>query len=560
MSPKKTSESRTTAARSLVAELARHGVDRIFCVPGESFLSVLDALVDHPTIRVVTCRHEGGAAMMAEAWGKLTGRPGVVFATRAPGATNASAGIHVARQDSTPMILFVGQIARDTREREAFQEIDLRATFSSLAKWATEIDLAARVPEIVARAFQTATSGRPGPVVVGLPEDMLEEEIAAPAAHRYQPSQARMTTDDAKAVTDALGSAKNPVMIVGGGGWSADAARLARRFSEAWKIPAVATFRCQDYIDNRSDSYIGNLGLGANPGLVAAIRDSDLVLAIGTRLEDVSTNSYSLFGIPLPEQRLIHVHADAGELGRVYQPWLGIVSSAHAALLHLAETAPRARPGWHERTQALRQGYLAWTTPPAIPGPLQMGAIVSYLRDRLPDDATITNGAGNFAIWPNRFFRYHDFGSMLAPTSGSMGYAVPSAVAAKLAFPERIVVAFTGDGDFLMTGQELATAAREQSPVIVIVVNNGMYGTIRMHQEMHFPGRVSATTLTNPDFVKLAEAYGAMGERITHTEQFASAFEAALSCGRSALLELVLDPDIITPTQTITALRAAKHA
>ncbi len=560
MSQRDPSRPRITAARSLVAELARHGVDRIFCVPGESFLSVLDALVDHPEIRVVTCRHEGGAAMMAEAWGKLTGRPGVVFATRAPGATNASAGIHVARQDSTPMILFVGQIARDAREREAFQEIDLRATFSSLAKWASEIDIAARVPEIVARAFQTATSGRPGPVVIGMPEDMLDEEITTPAAHRYQPSQARMTSDDETAVTDALGNAKNPVMIVGGGGWSADAAHLARRFAEAWQMPVAATFRCQDYVDNRSESYIGNLGLGANPDLVAAIRDSDLVLAIGTRLEDVSTNSYSLFGIPLPAQRLIHVHADTGELGRVYQPWLGIVSSAQAALRLLAETAPRARPAWHERTQALRQGYLAWTTPPAIPGPLQMGAIVSYLRDRLPDDATITNGAGNFAIWPNRFFRYRDFGSMLAPTSGSMGYAVPSAVAAKLAFPERIVVAFTGDGDFLMTGQELATAAREQSPVIVILVNNGMYGTIRMHQETHFPGRVSATTLTNPDFVKLAEAYGAMGVRITHTEQFASAFEEALSCGRSALLELVLDPDIITPTQTITALRAAKHA
>ena len=549
---------RQTGARVLVAELVRHGVERIFCVPGESYLAVLDALIDRPDISIVTCRHEGGAAMMAEAWGKLTGRPGVVFATRGPGATNASAGIHVARQDSTPLILFVGQIARDAREREAFQEIDLRATFSSLAKWATEIDNPARIPEFVGRAFQTATSGRPGPVVVGLPEDMLEEEVSAPAARRYAPAQARMAAEDAGTVTDALRAALRPVLIVGGGGWSSEAARDVRRLAEAWRIPAVATFRCQDYLDNRSESYIGTLGLGANPTLLAAVRESDLVLALGTRLEDVSTNGYTLFGIPLPEQRIIHVHADAGEIGRVMQPWRGIVSGARAALERLAEVPPPTQAAWATRTSALRQAYLEWTTPPTVPGPLQVGEIITHLRERLPDDATISNGAGNFAIWPNRYFRYRNFGSMLAPASGSMGYAIPAAVAAKIAYPDRVVIAFTGDGDFLMTGQELATAARENAPIIVILVNNGMYGTIRMHQETHYPERVSATSLTNPDFVRLAEAYGAMGERITHTAQFADAFERALACGRSALLELALDPDIITPTQTITALRAAK--
>lgn len=548
-----------TAARVLAEELSRHGVDRIACVPGESYLSLLDALVDFPAISLVTCRHEGGAAMMAEAWGKLTGRPGIVFATRGPGATNASSGIHVARQDSTPVILFVGQIERSSRGREAFQEIDLTAVFGTLAKWVTEVEDPARLTEIVARAFHVATSGRPGPVVIGLPEDMLDATVKPSFARTYVPATASMIHEDANAVGDALRKCHRPFVIVGGGGWSREAALALQRFAENWDLPVAATFRCQDYMDNRSPSYAGNLGLGANPALIAAIRDSDLIVALGTRLEDVSTNAYTLFDVPRPAQQIVHIHPDADELGRVYQPWKTVVSGAGAAIARLAQLEPGAQPRWSSRTQSLRQDYGVWTTPPAIDGTLQPGEIITMLRTRLPDDATISNGAGNFAIWPNRYFRYHRFGSMLAPTSGSMGYAVPAAVAAKIAHPDRTVIAFTGDGDFLMTGQELATAARQNAPIIVILINNGMYGTIRMHQETRFPGRVSATTLSNPDFVKLAEAYGAWGARIERTADFEAALDHALDCGTSALLELVLDPEIISPTQTITSLRSASR-
>jgi acetolactate synthase-1/2/3 large subunit len=550
-----------TAARILAEELLRHGVDRIACVPGESYLSLLDAMVDFPSISLVTCRHEGGAAMMAEAWGKLTGRPGIVFATRGPGATNASSGIHVARQDSTPVILFVGQIERASRGREAFQEIDLPAVFGTLAKWVTEIDDPSRLAEIVARAFHVATSGRPGPVVIGLPEDMLDTPVPpSPTRTRaYLPATAMMTHEDADAIGEALQKCQRPFVIVGGGGWSREASFALRRFAERWDLPVATTFRCQDYLDNRSPSYAGNLGLGANPALLAAIRDSDLILGLGTRLEDVSTNAFTLFDLPQPSQRIIHIHPDADELGHVYQPWKAIVSGAGAAASRLEHLESRVRPHWSERTQGLRRGYEGWTTPPAIGGPLQVGEIITMLRARLADDATITNGAGNFAIWPNRYFRYHEFGGMLAPTSGSMGYAVPAAVAAKIAHPNRTVIAFTGDGDFLMTGQELATAARQDAPIIVILINNGMYGTIRMHQEARYPGRVSATALSNPDFVKLAEAYGAWGARITRTADFESALSHALACGKSVLLELVLDPEIISPTQTVTSLRSASR-
>lgn len=549
-----------SGARILAEELVRHGVDRIACVPGESYLSFLDALLDFPSISVITCRHEGGAAMMAEAWGKLTGSPGIAFATRGPGATNASSGIHVARQDSTPMILFVGQIERTSRGREAFQEIDLRAVFSSLAKWVTEVDDPGRLTEIVARAFHVATSGRPGPVVVGLPEDLLDVLTPPTPTRAYKPATAAMTSEDADEIRAALQECLRPFVIIGGGGWSRESAADLQRFAEKWRLPVAATFRCQDYLDNRSRSYVGNLGLGANPALITAIRDSDLILALGTRLEDVSTNAYTLFDLPLPAQRIIHVHPDAEELGRVYQPWRTVVSGARAATSRLANLAPVSAPGWSARTESLRQGYGHWTAAPTIGGPLQVGEIISILRSRLPDDATITNGAGNFAIWPNRYFKYHEFGSMLAPASGSMGYAIPAAVAAKITHPGRIVIAFTGDGDFLMTGQELATAARQNAPIIIILINNGMYGTIRMHQESRFPNRISATTLSNPDFVKLAEAYGAWGTRITETAQFKDALEHALTCGTSALLELVLDPEIISPTQTVTTLRAASRA
>jgi len=468
--------------------------------------------------------------------------------------------VHVAFQDSTPLLMFVGQIERAARDRGAFQEVDMRAAFSPLAKWATEIEDGARIPEIVGHAFRTATSGRPGPVVIGLPEDMLRDEIDHVPTLPYQPAQARLAPEDASAIIAALSQAKRPLMIVGGGDWSAQVAVAARAFAEAWNLPVASAFRCQDFIDNRSDCYIGTIGLGANPALLKAVQDSDLLIAIGTRLDDITMQGYELLRVPLPTQKLIHVYPDPTEIGRVYQPWLAMVASAGSTFERLAGlSAPAAQPS-SDRTATLRQGFLTWTTPPAVPGPLQPGEIITYLRKRLPEDAIVTNGAGNFATWPNRFFHYRGYRSMLAPMSGSMGYGVPAAIAAKLTYPERMVVAFTGDGDFLMTGQEMATATQENIAIIVVIINNGMFGTIRMHQEIHHPGRISATALHNPDFVLLAQAYGAHGERITHTEQFEAAFERAVASKRSAVLELVLDAEVITPTQTITSLRATKRA
>jgi len=551
-----------SGARILVDELRRHGVTRIFCVPGESYLDVLDALLDAPEIKVVVCRQEGGAAMMAEAWGKLTGEPGVLFVTRGPGATNASAGVHVAFQDATPMLVFIGQIDRSARERGAFQEVDLRAMFAPLAKWASEIEDGRRIPEIVSRAFQTAVSGRPGPVVLGLPEDMLAQEVEAPPGRRYCATQARLAEEDCSAITTALEQSQRPLVILGGGDWNAQASRDALRFAHNWGLPILASFRCQDYFDNLDAHYIGNLGLGVNPVLTRAVQESDLLLVIGARLEEVSSNGYTLLRIPAPEQAMIHVLADPSDIGRVYQPALGINAGAAHTLARLAATAPTHSSGpdrlrWAERTATLHAAYLDWTRPREVPGALQPGQIIEWLREHLPDDAIVTNGAGNFATWPNRFFRYRQFRSMLAPTSGSMGYGVPSGIAAALAHPDRTVVAFTGDGDFMMTCQELATAVQEQVALVIVLVNNQSFGTIRMHQETRFPGRVSATTLQNPDFVLLARACGAWAERVERTGQFAAAFSAAQASRRPALIELMLDTEVITPTQTISGLRKA---
>ncbi|MFG1465086.1 thiamine pyrophosphate-binding protein [Xanthobacter sp. DSM 24535] len=549
-----------TGARLLVAQLALHGVDRIFCVPGESYLAVLDALVDVPQIAVVTCRQEGGAAMMAEAYGKLTGRPGIAFVTRGPGATNASAGVHVAHQDSTPLILFIGQIERAATGRGAFQEVDYSAMFGPLAKWAAQIEDGARIPELVSRAFHTATAGRPGPVVLALPEDMLMDGVEPQAARPYRAAQAHLAPEDAQEIGGALAAAQRPVVIVGGGGWSQAASADAGAFAQAWDLPLIAAFRCNDYIDNAHPNYVGNLGLGPNPDLVAAVRGADLILAVGARFGEVTSAGYGLLAIPDPAQNLIQIHAEPAELGRIYQPDLAYVANATSSFARLkALEAPVARP-WAGAREALRSSFLAWTTPPAIPGALQMGAVMEVLRARLPADAILANGAGNFAIWPNRFHRYCGFGTMLAPTSGSMGYGLPAAVAAKLQFPDRTVVAFVGDGDFLMTGQELATAMKEDAAIVVLLVNNGMYGTIRMHQEREYPRRVSATTLANPDFVQYARAFGAYGERVERTEEFEPALDRALACGRSAILELMLDPDVLSPTLTISALRAKAGA
>lgn len=545
-----------TGGEILVQQLRLHGVDRIFCVPGESYLAVLDALVDAPEIAVTVCRHESGAAMMAEAYGKCTGRPGICFVTRGPGATNAMAGIHIAHQDSTPLILFIGQVARDAEEREAFQEIDYRRMCGQLSKWTAQIDQTSRIPEFIGRAFHTATAGRPGPVVLALPEDMLTERANAPPARRYTPVETGIAPETLTRIREHLADAERPMVIIGGGGWDAESCDALRRFAEAWDLPVAVSFRCQGYFDALHPNYAGDAGLGVNPKLVEAIRESDVLLAVGPKLGESTTGGYTLLDIPLPRQALIHIHADAEELGRTYQPTLAVNADMRAAPRALDTLEPpRARP-WASRTRAVHQAYREWIVAPDNPGPLQMGRIVDWLNANLPAEAIIANGAGNYAIWPNRFYQYRRYRSMLAPTSGSMGYGVPAAIAAKLLYPERPVVAFAGDGCFLMTGQELATAVQYDSAVIILVVNNGSYGTIRMHQEREYPGRVSATELHNPHFARLAEAYGAHGERVERTEDFAPAFERARAAGRPALIELMLEPEAIAPGKTISGLRA----
>ncbi len=494
--------------------------------------------------------------MMAEAYGKCTGKPGICFVTRGPGATNAMAGVHVADQDSTPLILFIGQVAREMEEREAFQEIDYRRMCGPLTKWVAQIDQAQRIPEMVSRAFHNATAGRPGPVVLALPEDMLTEQVDAPESRAYQRVESGVSPETARRVQEALAGAQRPLVIIGGGGWDQEGCNALRSFAEAWDLPVAVSFRCQGYFDATHPNYAGDAGLGVNPQLVEAIREADVLLVVGSKLGESTTGGYTLLDVPLPKNTLIHIHADAEELGRVYQPAIAINASMYAAPRALAALEAPPQVPWSERTREINNRYRLWSTPPANDGPLQMGEIITWLNDHLPEDAIVANGAGNYAIWSNRFFRYRRYRAMLAPTSGSMGYGVPAAIAAKQLYPERTVVAFAGDGCFLMTGQELATAVQHDIPVIILVVNNGSYGTIRMHQEKHYPGRVSATDLRNPDFTRLAEAYGAYAERVETTEQFAPAFERARESGRPALLELILDKEVIAPGQTISGLRA----
>ena len=541
--------------RILVDQLALHGVDLVFGVPGESYLAVLDALVDSP-IRYVTTRHEVGAANMADAYGKLTGRPGVCMVTRGPGATHASGGVHTAFQDSTPLLLLIGQVARGDMERDAFQEIDYRQMFGPMAKWVAQIDEAARIPELVARAFHVATSGRPGPVVLALPEDMLVEEAGVADAAPYVPSQAGPTTEELARARDLLAGASRPLVVVGGAPWSEAAHDAVTAWAEASRLPVATGWRCEAHVDNTSAVYAGHLGLGPDPRLAARAREADVLLAIGARLGDIETGGYAYLAIPSPDQQLIHVLPDADELGRVFQPRLGIVASPAAFAVALADLDPLDGSAWSERTDAARADYLdnLRHTPRPEPG-VDMGDVMAWLRSRLPEDATVTNGAGNFSVWAHRFYEFRRYGTQLAPQSGSMGYGVPAAVAAKLVHPERIVVCVAGDGDFSMTGQELGTAVQYGAPVIVLVVDNGMLGTIRAHQERHYPGRVSATDLVNPDFAALARAYGAYGERIDRAEDFPGAFERALEAGVPAVLHLVVDPEAITPRQTIAELR-----
>jgi acetolactate synthase-1/2/3 large subunit len=533
----------------LVDQLVVHGADTIFSVPGESFLALLDGLYDSP-LKLITCRHEAGAANMADAYGKLTGRPGIAVVTRGPGATHASVGVHTAFQDSTPLILLVGQVASDQEEREAFQEVDYRRMFGQMTKWVAQIDRSDRIPEYVARAFATACAGRPGPVVLALPEDMLAAEVDVQDAKPFHVVQPHPGAEQIESLRGLLERAERPFVLVGGAGWTPRTAQDMRAFVEANELPAGAAFRRQDAIDNESPSYVGDVGIGINPKLAERVRDADLLLVVGPRLGEMTTSGYTL----VDKQELVHVHPGAEELGRVYRPVLPILSGPEqfaAAVRNL-----RVEPRWAESTRAARADYEAWQQPEPMPGALDLGVCITQLRERVPD-AIVTNGAGNFSAWVHRFWRYHDYPTQLAPTSGAMGYGVPAAVAAKLVRPKRTVVCFAGDGDFLMSGQELATAFQYDLPFVVLLVNNGMYGTIRMHQERHYPGRVVGTELTNPDFAAYARAFGAHGETVTETAQFADALERALAAGRPALLELQIDPEAINPRTTLSKIRAA---
>ena len=545
-----------TAAQILVDALKIHGVDTAFCVPGESYLAVLDALYDaREAIRLIVARQDGGAAYMAEAYGKASGKPGICFVTRGPGATNASIGVHTAHQDSTPMILFVGQVPGEFADREAFQEIDYRHMFGPMAKWVAQIDRPDRVHEYVSHAFHLAMSGRPGPVVLALPEDMLTQQSAAAAVAPYQVVQAAPSPGDLEKLRGLLAQAKRPLVILGGTVWTQDARRDLQVFAQNCGLPIACSFRFQDLFDNRHDLYVGDVGIGINPKLAERVRNADLLLVIGARLGEMTTGGYTLVEPPRPRQKLVHVHAGAEELGRVYQGELLINSGMPqiAAALKDLKVDGNAWKAWREQA---RTEYLQWTEPAANPGKVQMAEIVCWLRDRLPRDAIVANGAGNFAGWISRYYRYPALRTQVAPTNGSMGYGVPAGIAAKVAHPGRTVVSITGDGDFLINGQELATAVQYGLPVIFVVVNNGMYGTIRMHQEREYPARVYATALNNPDFAALARAYGAHGETVDETAQFAPAFERAASAGKPALIELRIDPQAITTSTTLDAIRA----
>ena len=555
-----TSSSRT-GGQILVRQLLIHGVQQLFCVPGESYLAVLDALHD-ADIAVTVCRQEGGAAMMAEAQGKLTGRPGICFVTRGPGATNASAGVHIAHQDSTPMILFVGQVARGAKGREAFQELDYRAVFGTMAKWVVDIDDPARLPELISRAFHVATSGRPGPVVVALPEDMLTASASVADALPWQITETHPGPAALQELQQRLQGARQPVLIVGGSRWSQDAVRDVAAFAERWQVPVYCSFRRQMLFPASHACYGGDLGLGVNPKMLARIRGSDLVVLLGGRLSEVPSQSYELLAIPNPAQPLVHVHADADELGRLYRPAQAIHATPIAMAAALAQLQPQDAPRWQEHTRAARGEYLAWSDPAPIriPGRLQMGEVMQHLQATLPQDVILCNGAGNFATWVHRFWRFEHYASQLAPASGSMGYGLPAGVGAKRLWPEREVVVFAGDGDFLMHGQEFATAVQYGLPVIVILLDNAMYGTIRMHQEREYPGRVSATSLRNPDFKAYAQAFGGHGERVERTEDFAPALARARASGLPAVLHCLIDPQAITPTGTLDGIRAAAAA
>ncbi|HYC42248.1 MAG TPA: thiamine pyrophosphate-binding protein [Noviherbaspirillum sp.] len=557
-----------TGGQILVDALNTHGVDIAFGVPGESYLAVLDALHDS-SIRFITNRQEGGAAFMAEAYGKLTGRPGICFVTRGPGATNASIGVHTAHQDSTPMILFIGQVGNDFVEREAFQEIDYRRMFGTMTKWVAQIDRADRIPEYVARAFQVATSGRQGPVVLALPEDMLAATADVPDARPYQPVQASPSATQIARLREMLAAAKQPLVLLGGTGWTQDACSDIRRFAEANHLPVACAFRFQDLLDNRHPNYVGDVGIGINPRLAARVRNADLLIAIGPRLGEMTTGGYTLLQAPCPQQKLVHVHAAAEELGRVYQADLMINSGMPQVANMLAAMPPIESAAWKSSVTDAHAELDAWQAEPPVfqsgDARLNLWQVVQTLKQTLPADTIVTNGAGNFATWAHRFWPYGGLRTQLAPTSGAMGYGVPAAISASIVEQhhgrQRTVLNFAGDGDFLMNGQELATAVQYRAGVLFIVFNNRTYGTIRMHQEREYPARISGTSLQNPDFAALARAYGAFGASVETTAAFTDALEQARAhiekTGLPALIELRYDADLITPNATLQSIRSS---
>ncbi|PJG48158.1 thiamine pyrophosphate-binding protein [Sphingobium sp. LB126] len=540
-----------TGGRLLVEALVARGVDHVFCVPGESYLAVLDALVDEPGIRVVTCRHESGAANMAEAYGKLTGKPGICMVTRGPGATNAAIGVHTAQQDSTPMILFVGQIGRGDRGRGAFQEVDYRAALGDLAKWSVELDDASRTDEILGRAFATALQGRRGPVIIALPEDMLTEVARPQGFHPTPPCSTGLDPATAASIHAALDQATKPLLLLGGSGWSDEALKRLEKWADAAELPVLLSFRRKDLWDNEHRCYIGDIGLGTNPKLLERVREADLILAIGARLGENVTQGYTLFRREDMARKLIHILADPAELGRVWPPLIASATDVAAAALKLAETPLRGR--WPQWRSAGRADYEAFSSPVAVTGQVNLSQIFAGLGAHMPADTIICNGAGNYAAWLHRFHRHRRPHTQLAPTSGAMGYGVPAAVAAKLVHPDREVICVSGDGCFLMTGQEIATAVQHDARVIFIVVDNGSYGTIRMHQEKEYPGRVIATNLRNPDFAAYARAFGAWAIAVESTEAFEPALAQARACGTVALIHVKTSVQDIAPGRTLPA-------
>lgn len=551
-----------TGGQILVDQLRIHGIDHVFCVPGESYLAVLDALHD-ADVKVTVCRQEGGAMMMAEAHGKLTGRPAACFVTRGPGATNATPGIHIASHDSTPVLVFVGQIERGVRERGALQELDYRAAFGHFAKWVTEIDDARRIPEVISRAVYTATSGRPGPVMIALPEDMLVDQVVCADARPAQDIAATPGADQMARAMELLTQAERPLVVLGGTRWSAEAVADFAHWAKASGVPVTVSLRRQMLFPTSNEAFVGDLGFGPNPALVEQVKRADLIVLIGSRMSETPSQGYTLLNIPVPKQKLIHVFPDAAELGRVYAPTEGICATPASFVDALVRQKPLPESASRRSyAQELRAIYEKWSDTQSIvsPGSLQMAKVIDYLNSALPADAIVCNGAGNYATWIHRFYHFDGFGTQLAPTSGSMGYGVPAAVGAKRIFPDRTVVGFAGDGCFLMNGQEFATAVQYQLPVVIVVVDNSMYGTIRMHQEREYPGRISATELRNPDFAAYARAFGGYGERVEKTEEFAPAFERALASGQPAIVHCVLDPEVISPAFTLTEVREAAIA